>query len=146
MFKKCMLYTCIGLIGLQPCAQAYAQSGYYDAVAETVEIVISEGEKIVVPLTSAIVNIGDACVNGVIAGGRILWVTTKLGAKCAYVLSEGCLYLARFSGEHPQFVTGLAVGVGAAYIISEWKRREANYYRQNRDREIRGTVRVARGL
>lgn len=125
MFKKFMLYALIGVIGVQPYMVDAGVS--LDAAPEVVQTVISEGEKIIVPLASAMWNLGDACVNGVVAGGRILWVTTKLGVKCVCILSEGCVYLAEFSATNPQFVSGVAVGAGAACLIFKylkWQKKQ----------------------
>ena len=156
MFKKFMLYALIGVIGVQPCMQAADVARTAQAVSDCVNpcidtaieaghIVASEGKKVIVPLASALFNIGDACVNGVRAGGHILWVTTKLGAKCIYVLSEGCVHLIRFSADHPQFVTGVAVGAGAAYLINKYNKWQAKQYKQQTARDIRETARLIKG-
>ncbi len=156
-----MFYTLIGVAGVQPCMQAddtitmgaqaaadiagpYLQVGE-KAVGSVVQTVISEGKEVVVPLGSAMFNLGNACIKGVLAGGRILWVTTKLGAKCLYVLSEGCMHLIRFSANHPQFVTGVAVGVVATYSYDQYNKRQAKQYRQKAANEIRDVAKLIKG-
>ena len=166
MIKKLMFYTLIGVVGVQPCMQAAdmpmsaqaaavmamnAQAAadiagpYREAVGSVVQTVISEGKEVFVPLGSAMFNLGNACIKGVLAGGRILWVTTKLGAKCLYVLSEGCMHLIRFSANHPQFVTGVAVGVVATYSYDQYNKRQAKQYRQKAANEIRDVAKLIRG-
>lgn len=155
MFKKFILSTLMCALSIQPCIQAEGTAETFvqeagkpvialttpafvneagksvasvcTAITTSAQTVVDETGQVVVPLYMALHNVGGAVVNGAIATGRILWITAKLGAKGVCLLSEGCMRVARFGGEHPEFVAGVAVGTGGAYLVhkfNKWQKQD----------------------